>query len=65
MWNKQREAAAAREKLKAVENDPDVVPGVAGGYIRMQYPEARKTQPRPQMISTRSTSTPLLPWRVE
>jgi len=29
MWNKQREAAAAREKLKAVENDPDVAPGVA------------------------------------
>jgi ATP-binding cassette subfamily B protein len=28
MWNKQREAAAAREKLKAVENDPDVVPGL-------------------------------------
>jgi ABC-type transport system involved in Fe-S cluster assembly fused permease/ATPase subunit len=27
MWNKQREAAAAREKLKAVENDPDVVRG--------------------------------------
>jgi ATP-binding cassette subfamily B protein len=29
MWNKQREAAAAREKLKQVENDPDVAPGVA------------------------------------
>jgi ATP-binding cassette subfamily B protein len=29
MWNKQREAAAAREKLKEVEDDPDVVPGVA------------------------------------
>ena len=28
MWNKQREAAAAREKLKEVENDPDVAPGV-------------------------------------
>ncbi|HEY5346718.1 MAG TPA: ABC transporter ATP-binding protein/permease [Rhizomicrobium sp.] len=28
MWNKQREAAAAREKLKAVENDPDVAPGI-------------------------------------
>src|ERR1700748_1800183 len=28
MWNKQREAAAAREKLKAVENDPDVAPGM-------------------------------------
>jgi hypothetical protein len=27
MWNKQREAAAAREKLKEVENDPDVVRG--------------------------------------
>ncbi len=26
MWNKQKEAAAAREKLKAVENDPDVAP---------------------------------------
>ena len=29
MWNKQREAAAARERLKEVESDPDVVPGVA------------------------------------
>jgi ABC-type transport system involved in Fe-S cluster assembly fused permease/ATPase subunit len=29
MWNKQKEAAAAREKLQAVENDPDVVPGIA------------------------------------
>jgi ABC-type transport system involved in Fe-S cluster assembly fused permease/ATPase subunit len=29
MWNKQKEAAAAREKLKEVENDPDVAPGVA------------------------------------
>jgi len=29
MWNKQREAAAAREKLKQVENDPDVAPGIA------------------------------------
>jgi hypothetical protein len=29
MWNKQREAAAARAKLKEVENDPDVAPGVA------------------------------------
>jgi ATP-binding cassette subfamily B protein len=29
MWNKQREAAAAREKLKEVESDPDVAPGVA------------------------------------
>jgi ABC-type transport system involved in Fe-S cluster assembly fused permease/ATPase subunit len=29
MWSKQREAAAAREKLKEVENDPDVAPGVA------------------------------------
>jgi ATP-binding cassette, subfamily B, heavy metal transporter len=29
MWNKQKEAAAAREKLKEVEGDPDVVPGVA------------------------------------
>jgi hypothetical protein len=29
MWNKQREAAAAREKLKQVEEDPDVVPGIA------------------------------------
>jgi ATP-binding cassette subfamily B protein len=28
MWNKQKEAAAAREKLKEVERDPDVVPGV-------------------------------------
>ena len=29
MWNKQKEAAAAREKLKEVENDPDVQPGIA------------------------------------
>jgi ATP-binding cassette, subfamily B, heavy metal transporter len=29
MWNKQKEAAAAREKLAEVENDPDVVPDVA------------------------------------
>jgi ATP-binding cassette subfamily B protein len=29
MWNKQREAAAAREKLREVESDPDVVPGIA------------------------------------
>jgi ATP-binding cassette subfamily B protein len=29
MWNKQREAAAARDKLKEVENDPDVAPGIA------------------------------------
>ena len=29
MWNKQKEAAAARERLKAVEADPDVVPGIA------------------------------------
>jgi ATP-binding cassette subfamily B protein len=29
MWNKQREAAAAREKLREVESDPDVAPGVA------------------------------------
>jgi ATP-binding cassette, subfamily B, heavy metal transporter len=29
MWNKQKEAAAAREKLKAVENDPDVEPSLA------------------------------------
>ena len=29
MWNKQREAAAARERLKEVEADPDVVPGLA------------------------------------
>jgi ATP-binding cassette subfamily B protein len=29
MWNKQREAAAAREKLKEVEKDPDVAPGIA------------------------------------
>jgi len=28
MWNKQKEAAAAREKLKEVENDPDVAPGI-------------------------------------
>jgi len=29
MWNKQKQAAEALEKLKQVENDPDVVPGVA------------------------------------
>jgi ATP-binding cassette subfamily B protein len=29
MWNKQKEAAEAREKLKAVETDPDVAPGIA------------------------------------
>jgi hypothetical protein len=28
MWNKQKKAAA-RERLKAVENDPAVSPGVA------------------------------------
>jgi ATP-binding cassette subfamily B protein len=28
MWNKQKEAAAAREKLKEAENDPDVAPGI-------------------------------------
>ncbi|HEX3672970.1 MAG TPA: ABC transporter ATP-binding protein/permease [Rhizomicrobium sp.] len=29
MWNKQKEAAAAREVLQAVENDPEVQPGIA------------------------------------
>lgn len=29
MWNKQKEAAAARERLKAAESDPDVSPDVA------------------------------------
>ncbi len=29
MWNKQKEAAAARERLKAVEDDPDVQSGIA------------------------------------
>jgi len=29
MWNKQKQAAEALEKLKAVENDPEVVPGLA------------------------------------
>jgi ATP-binding cassette subfamily B protein len=29
MWNKQREAAAAREKLREVESDPDVASGIA------------------------------------
>jgi ATP-binding cassette subfamily B protein len=29
MWNKQKEAAEVRERLKAVESDPDVVPGLA------------------------------------
>jgi ABC-type transport system involved in Fe-S cluster assembly fused permease/ATPase subunit len=29
MWNKQKEAAAVRERLKEVESDPDVQPGIA------------------------------------
>jgi len=29
MWNKQKQAAEARELLKTIENDPDVVPGIA------------------------------------
>jgi ATP-binding cassette, subfamily B, heavy metal transporter len=29
MWNKQKQAAEAMEVLKAVENDPDVAPGIA------------------------------------
>ncbi len=29
MWNKQKQADQARELLKAVENDPDVAPGIA------------------------------------
>ena len=29
MWNKQREAAAVREKLQEVESDPAVTPGIA------------------------------------
>ena len=29
MWNKQKEAAAVRERLKEVESDPDVAPGIA------------------------------------
>jgi ABC-type transport system involved in Fe-S cluster assembly fused permease/ATPase subunit len=29
MWNRQREAAAAREKLQQVESDPEVNPNVA------------------------------------
>jgi ABC-type transport system involved in Fe-S cluster assembly fused permease/ATPase subunit len=29
MWNKQKQAAEARERLQAVENDPDVAPDVA------------------------------------
>ena len=29
MWNKQKEAAAARERLKEVESDPAVSPGIA------------------------------------
>ncbi|MEI9988509.1 MAG: ABC transporter ATP-binding protein/permease [Rhizomicrobium sp.] len=29
MWNKQKQAAEARELLKAVEDDPEVAPGVA------------------------------------
>jgi ATP-binding cassette subfamily B protein len=29
MWNKQKEAQAVRERLKEVESDPDVAPGIA------------------------------------
>jgi ATP-binding cassette, subfamily B, heavy metal transporter len=29
MWNKQKEAAAVRERLKEVEDDPEVSPGIA------------------------------------
>jgi ABC-type transport system involved in Fe-S cluster assembly fused permease/ATPase subunit len=29
MWNKQKEAAAVRERLKEVESDPDVQPGIS------------------------------------
>jgi len=29
MWNKQKEAAEVRERLMAVESDPEVVPGIA------------------------------------
>jgi hypothetical protein len=29
MWNKQKEAAAVRERLRAVESDPDGQPGIA------------------------------------
>jgi ATP-binding cassette subfamily B protein len=29
MWNKQKKAEAARERLKKVENDPEVSPGIA------------------------------------
>jgi ATP-binding cassette subfamily B protein len=29
MWNKQKEAAAVRERLMEVEQDPDVVPGIS------------------------------------
>ena len=29
MWNKQKEAAAVRERLQEVENDPEVSPEVA------------------------------------
>jgi hypothetical protein len=29
MWNRQREAAEARERLKAVESDPMVAPDIA------------------------------------
>jgi ATP-binding cassette subfamily B protein len=29
MWNKQKEAAAVRERLKVVESDPDVQPGIS------------------------------------
>ncbi|HUO92656.1 MAG TPA: ABC transporter ATP-binding protein/permease [Rhizomicrobium sp.] len=33
MWNKQKEAAAARERLQAVENDPDVDPNAARAEV--------------------------------
>jgi hypothetical protein len=29
MWNRQREAAAARERLKEAENDPAINPEIA------------------------------------
>jgi ATP-binding cassette, subfamily B, heavy metal transporter len=29
MWNKQKKAEAARERLKKVEADPQVTPGIA------------------------------------
>ncbi len=33
MWNKQKEAAEAREKLQAAESDPEVSPGAGRAEV--------------------------------